>query len=90
MIKYLPLAAMLLLLAGCSGVYVGVPIGPVSVGTTVGKEGPKSVSAGVGVGPAGASVSAPVKKEKAFEDSPQEYDDLNQDAQSGTDSNTKQ
>ncbi|WP_200843508.1 hypothetical protein [Pantoea sp. 18069] len=50
-------AALLVILAGCNsmGVGIGIPVGPLSVGVGVGSGGP-SLGVGTGVGPVGVGV----------------------------------
>jgi len=66
-----PACAASLLLSACAGIYVGVPVGPVQVGTSVDPEGNVGVHAGV-LTPAGSvGVSGQVPKEhEVFEEVP--------------------
>ena len=60
-----------MLLTACAGVYVGVPVEPVQVGTSVDPEGNVGVHAGVSTPAGGVGVSGQVPKEnEVFEEVP--------------------
>ena len=66
-----PVLAASVMLGACAGVYVGVPVGPVQVGTSVDPDGNVGVHAGVSTPAGGVGVSGQLPKEpEVFEEIP--------------------
>lgn len=53
-----------MMLGSCAGIYVGLPVGPVQVGTSVTPDGDVDVHAGVSTPAGGVGVSGRVPKQQ--------------------------